>query len=218
MTEAIAYECPYCHATVEVENHELGDRVDCDACSRPFKAALPVGRPVDDDEPAEATPIATGSDRGGERTLYEAHPAVWRAHPFRTFLLAVLAIAGIAAVAAGLSGQAVANLSTGGLAIAGLIALGIVAVAVGYLFLLAKATVMTITNRRTIIRRGLISQNTNEVQHDDVRNIRCNRSLMERMLDYGDIELSSAGQNDMEVVIHDIPRPLEALEIIRRFQ
>ena len=59
---------------------------------------------------------------------------------------------------------------------------------------------------------------TNEVQHDDVRNIKSERNLLERLFNYGDIALSSSGQDDMEIVVHDVPDPDGIIEIIRQHQ
>ena len=87
-----------------------------------------------------------------------------------------------------------------------------------YKWVVAISTTLTITDVRTTITKGIISKSTNEVQHEDVRNIRCDQNLMERLLNYGDISLSSAGQDDMEIVADDIPDPEAVIKMIRKYQ
>ena len=80
------------------------------------------------------------------------------------------------------------------------------------------STSLTITSSRSILHRGILSSSTSEVQHDDIRNIRADRSTIERLLNYGDIAISSSGQDDFEIVVHDIPDPEGVLKIIRSNQ
>ena len=49
--------------------------------------------------------------------------------------------------------------------------------------------------------------------------VRRAKTLAERrLLNYGDIAISSSGQDDFEIVAHDIPDPDRVLEIIRKNQ
>jgi uncharacterized membrane protein YdbT with pleckstrin-like domain len=64
-----------------------------------------------------------------------------------------------------------------------------------------------VTNLRAIARQGLFSQTTSEVQLDDIRNVVVQRSLAERLLGVGTVELSTAGESGMEVVFLSVRDP-----------
>ncbi len=97
------------------------------------------------------------------------------------------------------------------------------AVGVGLIILLiwwlkTKATVLTVTNERTILRRGLLSKSLNEVWHQDVRNVRLSQTFWQRMFSTGTLEVSSAGQADVEIKVKGIPDPDDVKTIIDRFK
>jgi uncharacterized membrane protein YdbT with pleckstrin-like domain len=98
--------------------------------------------------------------------------------------------------------------------LAALIPIGFVINRVHYTY----STSLTVTTARSILREGILSIRTSEVRHKDVRSIRADRNTLERLFNYGDIAISSAGQDDFEIVVHDIPDPESVLEIIRRHQ
>ena len=114
----------------------------------------------------------------GEETLLEANPAMFRNNPF-AFILSVILVA-----AAGV----------------GLVILGI-------WWLHTKAAMLTITNKRTIQRKGLFSRKTTEVLHRDVRNIEISQSIAQRMFGVGSIGIASAGQAGIEIQFAGIRDP-----------
>jgi uncharacterized membrane protein YdbT with pleckstrin-like domain len=115
---------------------------------------------------------------GGEETLLEANPAMFRNKPV-AFILSVILVA-----AAGV----------------GLVILGI-------WWLDTKAAMLTVTNKRTIQRKGLFSRKTTEVLHRDVRNIEISQSFSQRMFGVGSIGIASAGQADIEIQFAGIRDP-----------
>ena len=114
----------------------------------------------------------------GEETLLEANPAMFRNNPF-AFILSVILVA-----AAGV----------------GLVILGI-------WWLDTKAAMLTITNKRTIQRKGLFSRKTTEVLHRDVRNIEISQSFSQRMFGVGSIGIASAGQAGIEIQFAGVRDP-----------
>ena len=120
-----------------------------------------------------------------ETTLYEAHPAMFRNNPF-SFVIAVLLIA--------------------------VFGLGLVILLIWWLDCLG--TRLTVTNKRCVLREGLISKHTNEVWHVDVRNIQLRKGVVQRMLGVGRIMISSAGQADVEIDIDGLPDPEKIQQII----
>ena len=77
------------------------------------------------------------------------------------------------------------------------------------------ATTLTVTDSRTILRKGLFSRATSEVEQDDIRNIQMDQSFLERLLRVGDIGISSSGQDDLEVIARAIPHPNTVVQTIR---
>jgi hypothetical protein len=77
---------------------------------------------------------------------------------------------------------------------------------------------LTLTSERIIYTYGLFHRSTNEMRHDDVLNMKMEQNFLERILHFGDMALSSAGDNGMEIAIHDVPRPQEMAEFIRQRQ
>jgi hypothetical protein len=216
----LVYRCPHCGASHEIEQSLVGDRVTCRQCNRPFEAAAPVAKPVDVAEGESAKFRVTAGEGELENTLTEAHPAMARKYPFRFLGLLVVTAAGLVVLVAGLTGGAFfpnsvpsVVLIVGGLLIAG-------AAVAGWLAWWAKSrfTTLTVTNRRTILRRGLLSRETSEVRHRDVRNVQVNQTTIERLLGVGDLSLSSAGQAGFEIAVKGIPNPTRIADIIRDMQ
>jgi uncharacterized membrane protein YdbT with pleckstrin-like domain len=78
------------------------------------------------------------------------------------------------------------------------------------------ATKLTVTNERTMVRRGLLSRHTNEVWHDNVRNVQVYQSLMQRVFSVGRVQISSAGQAEVEIDVSGLPHPQRIREVINQ--
>ncbi len=74
---------------------------------------------------------------------------------------------------------------------------------------------LTLTDERTILRKGLLSKRTNEVRHEDVRNIQVTQSFVQRMLGVGRIAISSAGQDTIEIDMDGVRDPQAIANLIR---
>ena len=74
-------------------------------------------------------------------------------------------------------------------------------------WLKCKNEKLTVTNKRTILRTGILSKNTNEVMHRDIRNIQVSQSLFQRMFNTGAIGISSAGQDGIELTASGYSAP-----------
>ena len=81
-----------------------------------------------------------------------------------------------------------------------------------------KRTKLTITNKKTTLRTGLLSKNTNEVYHSDVRNIRVSQGPLQRMLGVGKIGISSAGQSDFEIEVGGIQNPEKVKALVSKYR
>ena len=124
----------------------------------------------------------------GEETLLEINPAMFRNHPFGFILSVILVVAGV-----------------------GLVILGI-------WWLNKKAATLTVTNKRTIQRTGLISKQTTEVLHRDVRNIEINQSVFQRIFGVGSIGIASAGQSGIEIQFAGVRDPDGVKDLIDRYR
>jgi uncharacterized membrane protein YdbT with pleckstrin-like domain len=120
-----------------------------------------------------------------EETLYEAHPAMFRSHPIG-FVLCVLLIAAFG--------------------------LGVLLLLIWWLDTLG--TTLTVTDRRVILRKGLLSKSTNEVWHKDISNVQVNQSFLQRMTNVGNIGISTAAQEGIEIQVAGIPDPDGVRQII----
>ena len=83
-------------------------------------------------------------------------------------------------------------------------------------WLSTKASKLTVTNKRSIQRKGLIAKFTTEVLHRDVRNIQVDQSAMQRLLGVGSLGISSAGQAGVEIQIEGVRDPAGIKALIDR--
>ncbi len=122
-----------------------------------------------------------------EETLLELHPAMFRSNPLG-FVISVLLIA----------------------------AVGIGLLILGWWWLETRGAELTITNKRTTQRTGLISKNTTEVLHRDVRNIQVSQSALQRIFGVGSLGISSAGQAGVEIQFSGVVDPDSVKALIDR--
>ncbi len=217
-TEAISqltYRCPACDASIDIVTTLVGETVECPHCSTPFLAEEPSAKPMMEKDPqamhvdAEYTITRPSDD---ESTLVELHPAMFRRHPFLYLALVGLAIA---SAIFGVMASIDQNWTLAA------ICLGVLVLSAGYLiywYVEIIATTLQVTNKRTTLRKGILSKSTTEVQHDDVRNLQVHQNVIQRILGIGDIAISSSGQDDLELFVKAIPAPEEVAELVRRLQ
>lgn len=218
MPDQLAYECPLCGKTVHFPADRLGEVVDCPECHKQFKASVPLGRAVSGSSTGQDNPRSDDNSTGSERTLRTIHPVVYRNRLFLTTLFSIGLPLGVIMLIMGLAGSALFGLAGVPLIVIGAVLLLGSALFFVYHWIHSISTTIKITTERTIVIRGIVSKSTNEVQHDDIRNIRSDRNLFERLFNYGDLALSSSGQDDMEIVINDIPDPQGVIDLIRQYQ
>ncbi len=226
--QVLTTSCPYCEHEVDSTIDHLDGPVVCPNCDKPFEMEMPTAvvtsvSHIDQESSNERRMAAEPS----ERTLAEVHPVVFRARPLASLILALVGLVALAAFIMGIAGLSIAGVALGNTAVLGpaslltwvcATALLIVAGVIGYWMLCSRFTTLTVTDDRTIYREGIVSRETSEVQHDDVRNIQLNQSFGQRLLNVGGIAVSSSGQDDLEVVAQRIPRPERIIELIRENQ
>jgi uncharacterized membrane protein YdbT with pleckstrin-like domain len=120
--------------------------------------------------------------------VYEAHPAMFRAHPF-WFILFVLLIA----------------------------AFGIGLLILLYWYIKTRATALTVTLHELMYERGILSKDRLSVSLRHVRSVEVKQSFVNRILGVGTIQVSTAG-DEPEFTVKDLPDPHEIREAISRAQ
>jgi uncharacterized membrane protein YdbT with pleckstrin-like domain len=222
--DALVYRCPFCRSTVEVASERVDETVLCPnpECGRPFELRAPPGEVVENTSraehvtgEAEAEYEMTETDADDineeERLAYE-NPAMFRNHPL-SFLFQVAVMIG------GFGGALWFWYRDRDILAVAAAVLGAVALC---FFLVWKLQMMftrlTITTKRTILRKGIIARRTNEVRHNDVRNLRVDQNTVQRILGVGTISISSAGQDGIEIVAKGFADPDGLISIIRKRQ
>lgn len=99
-----------------------------------------------------------------------------------------------------------------------ILAFGLGLIILFFWYMATLATTLIITDKRTILQRGLFSKHTNEVMHEHIRNIDIRQNFVERMLSVGRIGISSAGQGDVEIDVRGIPDPYEIKDLIDKYR
>ncbi len=205
----ITTKCDNCDKPIEAPDDQAGKKIKCPACGD--VNVLP-GKPASSPDRAAAKGFPPAG--GPEQTIIRARPEMFRSKP-GLFLLHVLAL--IAAVA-GVGYFTFSGQKSGG----GQIGFGIVGVIALVSFLVWKiktmGTALEITTRRSIERVGLLSKFTSEILHDDVRNIQITQSFRERLLGVGSIGISSAAQNEVEIVAKHVRNPDRIREVIDAYR
>jgi uncharacterized membrane protein YdbT with pleckstrin-like domain len=147
----------------------------------------------------------------GEQVLYEGHPS-WRSILGFYFkgLLLTAAICLVIALVSGL-GEGGAD---GGLVT--IVALVGVALTILIGFVKRVATSYTITNRRLHIKRGIVSRTIQETRLERVQNVNYNQSVLQRILQVGDVDFDTAAGDDYNFVFSGVAEPEDVIHMVDR--
>ena len=216
-TKTIGYQCPHCESTVGANEDLLDRTVLCPnpACERPFRLDVPRGALLSASALNGTTQVdysLNDSVEASERSVAEARPTMFRNRPFVFLGLAVWVLGALAGAYWRFGAQDLAQ---------GLVFLlvGFVGASVFFLWWLqVRFAVLKVTTKRSILQHGIIAKQSSEVRHKDVRNIQVNQKALERIFGVGDIAISSAGQDGLEIVAAGIPRPHDIVAVIREQQ
>jgi uncharacterized membrane protein YdbT with pleckstrin-like domain len=147
----------------------------------------------------------------GEQIMFQGHPS-WRSILgfYLKGLLVVLVIAFLVGV--------VTNIANGDTDTGLVVIVAIVGVAIVVLAGLIKriTTHYTITNRRLHIQRGIISRDIQETRLERVQNVNYNQSLLERILQVGDVDFDTAAGDDYNFVFFGVADPADVVEKVDR--
>ena len=122
------------------------------------------------------------------QVIYEAHPAMFRAHPF-WFILAVLLI----------------------------LAFGIGIIILLYWYIKTRATALTVTDQELMYERGILSKDRTSVSLKHIRSVNIAQGFVNRIMGVGTVQISTAG-DEPEFNIADMPDPYVTQEAITKAQ
>lgn len=201
--------CDRCDSELDATGYEPGTKVECPHCGdinivpeAPDAAARTTG---------STTGESTTNVREDERTLLVVRPSFWRSHPIKFGLLAFAPLV-LNGVRVGM-GWTAANepfwIGWGIVPLAGWVVLGV------FWFRKSMFTKITVTNRRTTMCDGLFGKRTSEVRHSSIRNFEIRQGVINRVFNVGEVRISSsAGSDDAEICVRDVPSPGRIRKII----
>ena len=147
----------------------------------------------------------------GERVLYEGHPS-WRA-VLDLYIKGIVATAVICLIVA-----LVTSLGDGGASTSLVVLIAVVGVALTILvgFVKRVATSYTITNRRLHIKRGIVSRTIQETRLGRVQNVNYHQTVLQRVLQVGDVDFDTAAGDDYNFVFSGVSEPADVVHMVDR--
>lgn len=149
--------------------------------------------------------------------LYEASPSMVRMNPFGTLLVILLILLGIFLAVAG--GQLLAEIGipVGDKRIVGIV--GILLVAVGFLrlsswWVATKLDRLVIKEDELVWTHGLLNKEYTEINMGSVRTVRVSQSMLQRIMNAGDVTIFTSGDVP-ELVVKGLPNPNAIREHIK---
>jgi uncharacterized membrane protein YdbT with pleckstrin-like domain len=141
-----------------------------------------------------------------EQQLYRRSPGMFRNHP-------LLYLLNLAAIGGGIGLLVTSNLwialTVGGLGVLVWLSWWLTVISI----------TLTVTDKRTILRKGILSKYTNEIFHSSVRNIEISQGVIQRIFSVGDISIaSSSGQPNLEIVVRGVSDPEMVKQLINKYR
>jgi len=204
----ITINCDNCERELELEDKTAGTKIACPHCGDINRVPESTSTPSASAED-KATAAGLPADHGPEETVRTLRPCMVRARPFSFTGVALVMIAGLVGVVMGLSTDGRTWLAILG----GFIAL----IGFGVLFvwwLKTMSAALVVTNKRSILKRGILARSTSEVVHDNIRNIQIDQTFWQRVWGVGSIGISSSGQDGIEIQLNDLKGPTEIRKVI----
>jgi uncharacterized membrane protein YdbT with pleckstrin-like domain len=145
----------------------------------------------------------------GEQVLFEGHPS-WRA--IIDFYLKGAAVTGVLVVLVVLWGRTIGDGVSTSTALL-VLALGVSITALAG-FLKRVATRYTITNRRLHIKHGIVSREVQETRLARVQDVTYKQSLIQRLLQIGDIDFDTAANDPTDFVFSGVAEPARIVDTV----
>jgi uncharacterized membrane protein YdbT with pleckstrin-like domain len=147
----------------------------------------------------------------GEQIMFEGHPS-WRSI-ISFYIKGLLAVLVVAFLVGLITNIADGDTNTGLVVLVAVIGVAIVILAG---FIKRVTTHYTITTRRLHIKRGIIARDIQETRLERVQNVNYNQSLLERVLQVGDVDFDTAAGDDYNFIFVGVADPAEVVERVDR--
>jgi uncharacterized membrane protein YdbT with pleckstrin-like domain len=145
----------------------------------------------------------------GERVLYEGHPS-WRAI-IAFYIKGILITAAVALIVALVTSFGDDGADSGLVAIVALVGVALTILAG---FIKRVTTSYTITDRRLHIKRGIVSRTIQETRLERVQNVNFQQSVIQRMLQVGDVDFDTAAGDDYNFVFSGVDDPADVVHMV----
>lgn len=232
-TQTLTYHCPHCNTTIQAMPQADDEIVTCSSCQKQFKLELPAARPSDtppqgillppgvEPEPAPAAQPVEQRGAVEQRRVVEHHetgqglapdaeqegPAeeialsMIRRYPIRCMMYVVAILLGIV----GTVYFAVMDYPYLALIVGAVLALVIVKATTWWIRM--NNTKVVITNRRCVIETGVFSREATEISRNELTNIHVSQNMVMRLMNVGDLVITSETGDKREIVIMAVPDP-----------
>jgi uncharacterized membrane protein YdbT with pleckstrin-like domain len=147
----------------------------------------------------------------GEQVIFEGHPS-WRSI-LGFYAKGILVTAAVALAVALVTSLIEDEADTG---LVWIVALVGVALTVLVGFVKRIATDYVITDRRLHIKRGIISRTIQETRLVRVQNVNYNQSVLQRILQIGDVDFDTAAGDDYNFVFSGVAQPEDVVHQVDR--
>jgi uncharacterized membrane protein YdbT with pleckstrin-like domain len=137
--------------------------------------------------------------------MFEGHPS-WRA-------IIAFYVKGLLLVLVATFAVAIFGTDAGMVALVAVVGVAVVVLAG---FIKRITTHYTITTRRLHIKRGIIAREIQETRLERVQNVNYNQSLIQRMLQVGDVDFDTAAGDDYNFIFAGVANPDEVVERVDR--
>jgi uncharacterized membrane protein YdbT with pleckstrin-like domain len=155
-----------------------------------------------------------------QNVRYEAHPSLIRTRPFATLMVMVLmlvgivvAVSGVGILPAALSQQAVmidSRLIQG----AGILIFALSALRLLSWWVATRTDQLKITDDEILWTHGLVNKKYTELGMGSVRTVQVSQSLLQRLLNAGDLRVFTTGDLP-ELVVRGLPEPNRIRELVK---
>lgn len=205
----IRVECPGCSKTIKAPEKYAGTIAKCPGCGNKLRIPeLTTTAPPAPTTPAPPMQSIGRGDSSKEQDLLLLHPSTFRTRPIKYFIVLFwIAITSLIA-AFGKNTSTQESMPVFWL----LPAIGVLVLALWHFG--SMTTTLRITNKRSILRNGILSKRTREVRHSDVRLLQVDQSFAQRLFGVGTLAIASAGHGEVEISISGITNPQHVKETI----
>jgi uncharacterized membrane protein YdbT with pleckstrin-like domain len=145
----------------------------------------------------------------GEQVLYEGHPS-WRSI-LGFYIQGILITAAVALIVAVVTSFGDGGADTGLVTIVALVGVALT-ILIG--FIRRVATSYTITDRRLHIKRGIVSKTIQETRLERVQNVNYHQSVIQRLLQVGDVDFDTAAGDDYNFVFSGVDEPADVVHMV----